>query len=255
MSRQLVLFGLTGLALCLATGVYAEAPLRVAQADTVTYPLVQLDTAGKITGGLLAELGDRLALKLGTHAVQLTFSRRRLEDAVMSGSADISCYLSPHWSDRYSKSGRWTIATLPQIERLVAANGRPLPKRIPDDFAGKRVAVILGYHYPRIQPLFDQGRATRQDFTRVEQLFHSVELGSSDVLISSEDEILGYLAANPGKRMLFTVGTDNFTLVKTQCLVSPHSPWSLARIDAALASLAASGELERLAKRYGMTMQ
>lgn len=255
MLRPLFQFVLAGLALCRSAGVYADAPLRVAQVDTVNYPLVQLDASGKVEGGLLADMGEQLARKLGTHAVQLTFSRRRLEDAVMTGAADISCYLSPSWSDRYGKSGRWTLATLPQIERLVVGSGQPLPKAIPDDFAGKRVALILGYHYPRIQPLFDQRRATRQDFTRVEQLFHAVEQGHADVLISSEAEILGYLNANPDRRRLFTVGTVNFTVVKTQCLVSPASPWSLARIDAALASLVDSGELERLARRYGMSMQ
>lgn len=251
-------FGLSALIvsfLCGAADVQAATPLRMAQVDTENYPLLVLDASGQATGGLLKDLGDELAEQLGTTAQHLTFSRKRLEDSVESGAADIGCYLSPRWSDRYSKNGLWTIATFPQIERVVVAVDKPMPKTVPGDFARKTVALMLGYHYARIQPLFDQKRATRQDFTRVDQLFRAVDKGQADVLISSEPEILGYLDAHLAMRSRFKVSEDNFTVVKTQCLVSPKSPWHLAKINVALQKMLDDGSLERLAKRYGMSMQ
>lgn len=243
------------LLLCGLADAHAAPLLRIAQVDTENYPLLVLDASGQATGGLLKDLGDKLAEHLGTSAQHLTFSRKRLEDSVQSGAADISCYLSPRWSDHYSKNGLWTIATLPQIERVVVAADKPMPKAVPGDFAGKQVALMLGYHYARIQPLFDQKRATRQDFTRVEQLFRAVNKGEADVFISSEAEIVGYLNAHSTMRSRFKVGEDNFTVVKTQCLVSPKSPWHLAKINLALQQMLDDGTLERLAKHYGMSMQ
>lgn len=233
---------------------WAGPPLRVAQAETSTYPLLQIDAAGRASGGLLKDLGDKLAERLGTNAQHLTFSRRRLEDSVQQGTADVGCYLSPNWSDRYAKSGQWSIATLPQIERMVVPLGKPIPKAIPEDLIGKRIAVIFGYHYPRIQPLFDEGKAARIDVNRVGQLFRLLEQGSADVLISSETEISGYLNTNPGDKTRFTVSAANFSMVETQCLVSPKSPWPLGRINAVLESMSTDGTLRKMAERYGMSM-
>lgn len=246
------------LRICLASGLiggaWASPLLRVAQPETATYPLLLIDATGHASGGVLKELGDKLAERLGTSAQHLIFSRRRLEDSVELGAADISCYLSPSWSDHYAKTGLWSIATLPQIERLVVPASKAIPRIIPEDFVGKRVAVIFGYHYPRIQPLFDEGKAERVDVNRVGQLFRLLEQGSADVLISSEAEISSYLNANPVDKARFTVGSTAFTTVETQCLVSPRSPWSLGRINAVLEGMNADGTLRRLTERYGMSM-
>lgn len=232
----------------------AAPPLRVAAIDSASYPLVVLDGQGRVTGGLLTELGDAIAKALGTKAVHLTWSRRRIEAAVAEGEADISCYSSPQWTD-YKGRLDWTVPTLPQIERLVTLKGHVPPARVPDDFLDKRIATMLGYHYASIQPLFNSHQATRVDETRVANLFRLVETGLADALISSEAEIEGYFAQHAGAREKFVVGSATFTFVATQCYVSPKSPWDLASIDKALTGLVDSGEVERMARRYGMSMR
>ncbi|WP_374357753.1 substrate-binding periplasmic protein [Chitinimonas sp.] len=242
--------------LCAAAMQHAHAapPLRVAELDSINYPFVELDKSGKISGGLLPALGDLIARELGTKAVHSVWSRRRIEQAVGRGDADISCYSSPKWTD-YSGPLQWTIATLPQIERVVVLKGQPLPGTSSNDFAGKRIATMLGYHYPSIQPLFDEKRATRIDSTRVSNLFRLVEDKLADALISSEAEIEGHFARNPAARERFSVATTPFSVVDTQCYISPSSPWPLADINKALNTLLGNGEIERLARQYHMSMR
>lgn len=238
----------------LALAALADAPpLRVAELDSESYPLVVIDPTGHVTGGLLTELGNALAHSLGTTAVHTIHSRRRIEAAVAEGEADISCYSSPQWTD-YKGRLDWTVPTLPQIERVVVLKDHPVLQRIPDDFLDKRIATMWGYHYATIQPLFDSHQAVRVDDTHVANMFRLVETGLADALISSEAEIEGYFAQRPGTRDRFSVGTAPFSIVATQCYVSPKSRWSLPSINKALTNMVTRGDVERMAKRYGMSM-
>lgn len=233
---------------------HAAPPLRVAQLESLRYPLVEVDAQGKVSGGLLKTLGDRIAEKLGTSAQHSLWSRRRTEAAVLAGDADIACYLSPIWSDE-ARDGLWSIPVLPQIERVVALRGKRLPSPVPQDFKGLRVAIMLGYHYPAIQGLFDAKAAQPVEETRVDNLFRLLLTDRADVLITSEAEIEGQFRQFPAQRERFEVGKQAFTTVDTQCLVSPKSPWSLTQVNAALKALVSSGEIGRLAARYGLSMR
>ncbi|WP_255990697.1 substrate-binding periplasmic protein [Chitinolyticbacter albus] len=228
----------------------SAAPLKMAHTAGMGYPLVTL-SGQRVTGGLLKELGDLIAQQLGSKAQHTLFSRRRIEQALARGEADIMCYSSPTWSPQ--AVGGWTRHVLPQVERAVTLAEQPVPQRAPDDFVGKRIAVMLGYHFAPIQPLFDTGRATRLDDTRVENLFRRVRLGMADVLIMSEAEIEGYFRDAPAERVQYAIGKVPFSVVQTQCLVSPHSPWSVTAVNWALVELEQAGDIERLARRYGMS--
>jgi len=230
----------------------AQPPLKMAHTAGMGYPLVTMQ-GQRVTGGLLKELADLVAARLGSTARHLLFSRRRIEQAVAQGEADIMCYSSPTWSPK--AVGAWTRHLLPQVERAVTLAEQPVPQKAPDDFVGKRVTVMLGYHFAPIQPLFDSGEAQRLDDTRIDNLFRRVRLGMADVLIVSEAEIEGYFRNAPSERARYAIGKVPFSVVQTQCLVSPHSPWSVAAINGALAELEQAGEIERLARRYGMSVR
>jgi polar amino acid transport system substrate-binding protein len=237
-------------------GMHANAnaaePLRMV-VGSMSYPFEVFNEQGAITGGLLKEMNEKLAHELGTRAEFLRLPRRRIEPALSSGEVDLNCYSSPAWTDN-SKALLWSIPTLKQIERVLVRKASPLPTRIPDDFIGKRVSVRLGYSYASIQPLFDAGKATRMDETQVNFMFKAVATGLTDMLISSDGEIEGYFQSNPQARKEFTAATTPFSVVATQCAISPKSRWSLAKIDKALGSMMKRGDFDRMTKHYGLSM-
>jgi polar amino acid transport system substrate-binding protein len=254
--RGLASMGMAAIAACLPCQPVLAAeppPLRVAQTGGMAYPLLVLSSPSLVSGGFLKELGDRVAEQLGTRAEHLVFSRRRIEQAVLSGSADLLCYYSPIWVKNVD--AHWTITVLPQIERVVVPAGSKLDYGAPEDLASRRVAVLLGYNFTALQPLFDSGRATRVNDTQVEHLFRMLDRDMADALIVSEAEIEGFFAQKPGERARFKVSEKPFSVVDTQCLVSPRSPWSLAAVNSALQTLIKSGELAGLAQRYGLKMR
>lgn len=242
------------LVLC-ASGAVAQQTLptlRIAQTSGMGYPLLTVE-GGKVSGGFLHDLTERLAAELGTRAVQQLYPRRRIEPAVLGGQADLVCYSSPVWTR--APAAQWTQAVLPQIERVVGLAERPAPGHLPEALDGQRVAVLLGYNFPSLQPLMEAGRIKRINDTRSDNLFRLVGMGMADVLIVSEVEIEGYFQRHPKERERFVVSAKPYSVVDTHCLVSPKSRWAVATVDRALQSLQASGEIARLAQRYGMSMR
>lgn len=245
------------LALLAGIGMPARAqsaePLRFV-VGTMSYPFEEFDAGGRLTGGLLKEMGERLAQQLGTQADFVRLPRRRVEPALLAGEVDITCYSSPQWSAD-PDTLLWSVPSLAQVERVMVLKGQPVPENIPADFVGKRVSVRLGYHYGAIQPLFDAGKATRLNETQTPFMVKAVETGLADLLISSEGEIEGYFRTKPQARSRFTIASRPFSVVQTQCAVSPKSRWSLKKINEVLLSMIKRGEMDRLSRSYGLTMQ
>jgi len=233
--------------------VQAAEPLRMV-VGTMSYPFEVFDAQGQMSGGLLKELGDQLARELGTQPDYLRLPRRRVEPTLLAGEADIYCFDSPEWSEN-PKVLLWSIPSLKQIERVLVPTNKPLPTRIPDDFVGQRVSVRLGYHYASIQPLFDAGKASRMDETQTAFMFKAVETGHTDMLITSDGEIEGYFQSNPLARKKFAIASKPFSVVATQCAVSPKSRWSLEKVNKGLSSMLKRGEMDRMTKHYGLSMR
>jgi len=249
-------------ALLLAAGALASAmaaerqatpPLRVAQTEAMAYPLLTVSEPSKVVGGFLKDLGDQIAAELGTEAQHLLVSRRRIESTVMSGHADIVCYYSPPWLP--GGGNNWSVPVVAQVERVVSLAARPLAFERVQDLHGRRIAVLLGYHFPQLQAAFDSGLVQRLDERHVDLLFRRLRLGLADALITSEVEIAGYFKRYPEQREHFQVSARSFSVTDTQCLVSPASPWKLAAVNEALNRLIQSGALARLAQRYGMSAE
>jgi ABC-type amino acid transport substrate-binding protein len=75
----------------------------------------------------------------------------------------------------------------------------------------------------------------------------------ADMLITSEGEIEGYFNDNPNARNEFEVSRSAYSITPTHCAIGRASRLSVAELDKAINRLLASGELERMAKRYGMS--
>jgi polar amino acid transport system substrate-binding protein len=233
---------------------HAQAALRYGLFESMGYPLNTRDTQGRVNGGLLSEMGELLAKELGRHVQTVPLSRRRIEPSLLRGDVDLVCYHSPGWTAQQAQFG-WTIATLPQIERIVVRKGAPMPEDLPQDLLGKRISTQHGYGYPTLQPLFDAGKATRVDDSKVAFQFKSVALGATDLLVTSETEIEGFFNDHPEERGQFETSKAIFTAVPTQCAVSPKSRVSVAEINRALGHLMHNGALERLARKYRLSMR
>lgn len=231
-----------------------EPLLRFAIYENLDYPINIFDKNHVLTGGLLKDFGDQIAKKLAVPAVYALYSRRRIELVVQLGEADILCYSSPAWSDQ-PKDLHWTIPTFPQVERVVVMNDKPGVENFTTQLEGKRLVLQLGYHYPQIANQLNEGKIRRIDLTDVPSMFRLLALGGADAMVSSESEIEGYFKNFPEKRSLYKVSKTAFSVVQTQCALSQKSVWKLDQINAAIQSLQDSGEIEKMMRKYGLSMR
>ncbi len=246
---------LTALGFGAAAAAFAQQPpppLRYGVFESMGYPYFVAGSGSTHHSGLLIELGDAIArqLNLGMHAVPLP--RRRAEPALIQGQIELLCYFSPSWAEQPDKLA-WSMAMLPQIERVVAPKGVRMGSAPNWEFEGKRVALQLGYHYPVLQSLIDVGKTVRVDQSKVALQFRSLEIKMADLLITSEGEIEGYFNDNPNARGEFEVSRSAFSVTPTHCAIGRSSRLSVADVDKAITRLQASGDMERMAKRYGMS--
>ena len=247
----------TFLALGLAwvAGVQAEGPtLRYGVVDSMGYPLVVTKGQGAITSGVLHDLGQAMARQLGAEWVLMPVARRRVEPYLLQSRVDLICYLSPQWTG-LGDQVQWSIAHLPQVERLVSLKATPVVADAVNSVSGRKVSTQLGYAYPSIQALFESKQSVRVDEARIDLMFKAVEIGRSDLLISSEAEISAFFANNPSKKNLFQVSKVPFSITPTQCAIAPQSGFSKSQIDLALGELLRSGAIKGIAKRYGMSAE
>ncbi len=251
------LAGLAGLTLC---GVCpqqvqaAETLLRVAVYENLDYPLNIFDKNHVLVGGLQKDFTDQLAKKLSTQVSYAAYSRRRIESVVIQGDADIMCYSSPGWFD-LPKEVSWTVATFPQVERVVVMADKTSIEMVPQQLEGKKVVLQLGYHYPQIASQLTEGKIKRVDLTDVPGMFRLLAIGGADAMVSSDGEIEGYFKNFPEKRSLYKVSKTPFSVVHTQCALSHKSTWKLEQINAAIQFLQESGEMERIMRKYGLSMR
>lgn len=227
-------------------------PLRYGVFESMGYPFYVAGTGGTPHTGLLIELGEAIARQLNMGMVAVPLPRRRAEPGLLQGQIDMLCYFSPSWADQPDKLV-WSMAMLPQIERVVAPKGGQMGSAPNWEFEGKRVALQLGYHYPAVQPLIELGKTVRVDQSKVALQFRSLDIKMADLLITSEGEIEGYFNDNPHARSEFDVSRTAFSVTPTHCAIARSSRLSVADIDKAIGRLQSSGDMERLARRYGMS--
>jgi len=230
----------------------AQQELKFAVFDTVSYPLNIFDQSNHLSGGLVKDFGDAIVRELGAAPVYTVYSRRRVEQALTSGQADMVCYFSPQWSENKDLLF-WSLPNLPQIERVVVLRDKPTLNQFPQQLVGKKIAVRVGYFYPQISKEVAAGEIKRVDLTDVPSMFRLVSMGGADGLISSEAEIEGYFKNFPEQREQFTLSKTPFSVLSTQCGLSRKSVWKIEQINRAISHIQSTGEQDTLLRRYGFS--
>ncbi len=237
---------------CLITLPAAASELIHVYVDALTPPMVVSSQGNQAEAGALIEVVDALGQELAVKVRHMAVSRKRLEPALLGGKAHIGCYFNPQWAQARDAL-LWSDPVMPQVERVVTLTRQGLQINQIEDFRGRRVALMLGYVYPSLQSLEANGAVTRLDETKVDAQFRLVIRGLADLLVQAEPVIADYLHRNPGHEKLFTVQPMRFSSTPTYCAVSPQSPYSLDKINAALKRLVVAGRIDAILDRYQLS--
>ncbi|MGE8101192.1 substrate-binding periplasmic protein [Pseudomonas fluorescens] len=165
-----------------ATG--ASAPLRFAITDSWAMPMVQIEH-GRPTQGILYDVMLSLATQLRLPAEFHVLARARVQSAMEHGEIDIRCYAAQSWLPNQSGDYLWSVPLWFQRDVLVSTQGAPASV-IPASLSVQPIGTVLGYSYPTLQPLFDNGQLKRDDARNQEQVLKKLAAGRNHYAVSNQ---------------------------------------------------------------------
>lgn len=221
-----------------------DRPLRFSVVDSWAMPLAHIED-GKLTGGILFELFSETARQVHRAPAFHLLPRARVEQALLGHVVDVRCYVAPSWTEHEFRDYRWSVPLMVQRDLLVSRAGL---KGELQSLTGESIGTVLGYHYPRLQPLLDNGRLTRDEARNQELVLKKLQIGRYRYAISSEIALNWFNRSLSQSERLTPASIIEETPLACMVLDSPEVPAD--EILKALATLKADGTIERILSHY-----
>lgn len=237
-----------GLLLLLALGtaplLAAERPLRFSINDSWAMPMVRIED-GKAVEGILVDLQQRMAAKVGRKAELLVMPRLRVQNALDTGEIDVRCYVSPNWVNSGHYRYIWSLPFMTQRDVLVGRTPGPMQ---PEDIEKKRLGTVLGFTYPRLQPLFDSRQLLREDARTQHQVLLKLEAARYSYAISNELSLYWFNRQRPAHQRLHTL--SEIASDPIACIVRDAPDVPTMALLRAMVQMKQDGEFDALLARY-----
>ncbi len=197
---------------------------------------------GELAGGILKDLGDSIAARMGLHVRYVSAPAKRVGEFLTSGRADGVCFVLPRW---LPGAFNWSQPLIPDSGVLVSRVEAP-PVRVLSDLANKPVGTVLGYSYSMIES--ELGRAfVREDASTMELNISKIQHGRMQYAIMGRMNAEYLMHSNPQHKLRIDFEFDPFM---AQCAFSLKSAVPFGEVQRAIGGLVADGSIERLLQRY-----
>lgn len=236
--RTLVLAALAGQPAAHAAELH---PLLIVAPTNQSMPMLRM-ARDKPVDGVLKELGEMLAERLGLKPVFVALPGKRAGPAVASGAADLLCYVKPEWLD-----GKvlWTRLFLSGTGVIAAGSNAPAVAQL-QTLADEPMGTVLGYHYPALDLAFRQ-QIRRADVPDAETNLRRLTYGRVRYAVTDRAALAYYLKANPESGLREVLEVEHYQL---GCALTPGKPALLQPLNKAIDRMVADGSLETLLQRY-----
>ncbi len=117
--------------------------------NSYDYPLMKLDSNGNIESGILKDIAVEISHQLGSSQKIIFTSRGRIDQMLIDGIADLSCYARKEWTknpDLYE----WSEPLFNIEELVIYKSTTPAISKI-EDLKNKRIGTLINYKYPEVE--------------------------------------------------------------------------------------------------------
>jgi ABC-type amino acid transport substrate-binding protein len=230
---------LMALPLCAAHAAQTDL-VMLAPLDT-SMPIARFQN-GALAGGIIKDVGDMLAQRLGRRASYLSVDVNGVTPALTGGRADGMCYVLPSWIDG---DYNWSTPLFPDAE-MVAAMGDAPHLRSLRDLRDKPVGTVAGYRYPRVEQVLGKHFA-RVDAESMDLNLRELGKGNGQYAIIGE-AVLAYLHRNdPVLRLRPELV---FSTYKAGCAFSRLTHVPFQDINRTLDAMLKDGASDQILARY-----
>ncbi len=220
----------------------AESPTITFIAPTnLGMPLAQF-TNDQLTGGIVKELGDAIARRLGREAVYRNIPPKRVSKTLTVGDADSVCYILPDW---VKGDFDWSPPLIPDGDLVVSRADAPKITKL-SDLIGQRVGTVLGYPYPSVNASIG-GRFERDDAQSAELNLKKLSLGRTDHALVEKSSFDYEKRLRPDSTLRIDLVVDSY---QAKCAFSKRSQVPFQLVQPAIQSLMDDGTIERVLSHY-----
>ncbi len=200
---------------------------------------------GVLVDGLLKGFGDALAAELHLTPRYVAFPRKRVEDALAHGTADLLCDLRPEWLER--QDWLWSDAIFTNSLMIGSRRGVAPPADLAA-LRGKRLGTVLGYRYGELE------QALGTAFVRDEAVSDDINLSKLvrhrfDFMVTNSLYFDYQRKVHPDGRAL---NPERYTIMSfdTYCALPAASRIGRARVNQAIAALRRNGTMQSILDRF-----
>jgi len=224
----------------------AERPILAAVPAGLPPPLLNEETP-ELTG-IVPEYTMALIEILGREGSMALLPRNRLTNYLTKGVVDFLCYTNKEWAGDASQF-LWTDNLFEKREVILGP--KDMPKKI-KDFNGQVIGTMLGYAYPKLEPLFQENKILREDGP--DEQANLNKLLNQHIYYVVTDEIF----LDHYEKTHHNVELNRKRLFEQQypitCSVSKNGTVSVKELNAAIVKLKSSKKLEGIFKKHGCTL-
>ncbi len=206
-----------------------------------TMPVARFE-GGELSGGILKDLGELLAAKLGLHARFIAVPSRRVAMMLTQGEADGVCLVQPHWIDG---DFHWSAALIPTGGVVLARADAPVIASL-EALRGKKVGTVGGYRYRPLEALLGT-QFLRDDAPSAQHNLSKLLAGRTQYALT-ELSIAQWHVRNDASHSLRLDLTYENDMAR--CAFSMKSAIPYALIKRATDSIVAERGVEKIVARY-----
>ena len=218
----------------------SEGVIVFATSAANTPPLADVQDE-KLTGGILKQLGDAIAIELHRKALYVVLPRKRLVMELEKGMVDGVCYYRPEWLEAKLN---WSPPLIPNEILLVGREGLPAPKKL-EDIKGKTIGMVLGYKYPELDVI--NGNYRRDDAITMTGNIKKLGLGRDDYAVVDRLSLDYSRKSEPGLRKISILP---ITKISASCGFSSVSKIPFNDIDDAIQKIIKQGTVRSILAGY-----
>lgn len=218
-----------------------SAELRIVAPTNQSMPMLRMHGAVPAEG-LLKDLGQALAERLGMGAAFVAVPTKRAGPAVASGAADLLCYVKPGWLD---ETVLWTHPFLPGTGIIAAHPSAPAVATL-QELKDETLGTVLGYHYPIIDQAFMKP-IRREDVADATTNLRRLAAGRIRYAVTDRAALDHFMKDNATSGLREVLEVERYVL---SCALSPQKAALLTPLNRAIERMQSDGTLEALYNRY-----
>lgn len=221
----------------------AEGPpaLRIVAPTNQSMPVLRM--AGALPAeGLVKDVGEVLAERLGLGAVFVPLPSKRAGPALATGTADLICYVKPGWLE---DGLLWTRAFLPGAG-IIAAHPSAPPVAALHALRDEPLGTVLGYRYPVLDQAFMRA-PRREDVPDAVTNLRRLAAGRVRYAVTDRAALAFFLRDHPASGLREAIEVERYEL---GCALSPGKAALLEPLNRAIDRMRVDGSLQALLDRY-----